>query len=225
MKHLPGISAVFFDAYGTLFNINSISQRLEFHFGDKAEAIHQIWRHKQLEYTWLRTLMNRYKPFYEITEEALLYACNQQKVPLSLNLLDDLMEHYFILNVYPDVKKTLQKLSENFELGILSNANQEMLDKAVTRNKLQDHIEYALSVDAVQKYKPTPEVYELIRTQSGFEPEHVAFISANTWDISGAASYGLKTIWLQRSSNTYKEVLDYDADSCIKSLNELLQKH
>jgi len=218
---LDQIKAIVFDAYGTLLDINSLDDYLAVYFGDKANAISTIWRRKQLEYTWLRTLMGRYRPFSEVTIEALDFACTQFNLSLTEDIKNDMKRRYYLLDVYPEVPEVLETLAKKYSLSILSNANLEMLEKAAQHNGIDKHLEQILSADAIKKYKPDPEVYKLTETKLAWKKDQIAFVSSNTWDVAGAKSYGLNVIWLRRANNT-QETLGFNSDLSLDKLDHLI---
>ena len=206
MKPLENIKAIVFDAYGTLLDVSSIDERLKYHFGDVSGQIAAVWRQKQLEYTWLRSLMNRYKNFYDLTGDALQFACKQFSVALAPTVLDDLMHHYYELKVYPDVAPALAKLQQKYKLAILSNANPGLLQKAVAHNKIEAHFSSIFSVDLIQKFKPDPAVYQIPVNGLDLDKASIVFLSSNTWDVAGAKSFGLKVVWVQRKPGALEEL-------------------
>ena len=215
-----------FDAYGTLFDIFSIGEQLRSIFGDKANEINQLWRKKQLEYTWLRALMGKYKPFYRVTVEALAYACDFHGEKINEEQIKSVMEVYSELKVYPDVIPSLDVLKKDFQLCILSNADPEMLESASKYNQIDRYFQQMISVDILKTYKPSPGVYQLPEKLFNVNKEEVAFISTNTWDISGASAYGLQTIWLNRF-NGNPETMGYEFNvsiSCLSKLEPLLER-
>lgn len=220
MNDLVNIKAIVFDAYGTLLNINSLDQRLTHYYGDMAEALSTIWRRKQLEYTWLRSLMDRYKPFSEVTMEALAFACTQLDLSLTDEIQKDLEKRYFSLDVYPEVPTVLEALSERYSLAILSNANYEMLEKAALHNKINHLVDHIFSADTIKTYKPSPQVYQLAEAGLPWPKAQIAFISSNTWDVSGAKSFGFQVVSLNRS-NSNQENLGYPPDQLINNLEAL----
>ena len=215
------IKVIVFDAYGTLFNVRAIEEGLSIHFGNKAEAISSIWRQKQLEYTWLRTLMGEYKPFSQVTREALHFACLYNNLDLDENVEKNLIDRYFQLSAFNDVPDLLSNLSQKFRLAILSNANLEMLIEAVKFNGLDNYLEAVLSADSVKKFKPRPEVYEIATHHFGLEKKEIAFVSGNTWDVSGASAYGLFAIHLNRTKKPM-DTMGFNPDKEIDNLSLLI---
>jgi len=218
---LDNIKALVFDAYGTLLDVKSLDERLTHHFGEQASQINSIWRQKQLQYTWLRSLMDRYKPFSQITREALEFACRDTEVELTEEIMADLMDHYFVLNSFPEVPELLKKLSKSHACAILSNADMPMLQKACDHNGISQFLNAILTVDSVQINKPAPQVYQLATQHFQCEKGEIAFISSNTWDVAGAKSFGLKSIWLNRSNGTM-ETMGFKPDWIIGGLSDLL---
>lgn len=223
MEKLKNVKAIVFDAYGTLFNISSIDKRLEYHFDRSADLVATVWRRKQLEYTWLRSLMGRYIDFYALTEDALRFACKQHQVALQPAIVNDLMDHYYRLTVFPDVGPALQQLQEKYKLAILSNANANLLDQAVAYNKMNDRFSAIFSVDVIQQYKPLPAVYQLPVDGLGLPKEEIVFLSSNTWDVAGAKSFGLNVLWVQRKEGVIEE-LGVKPDGVVQDLREVLPK-
>ncbi|RMG27194.1 MAG: haloacid dehalogenase type II [Bacteroidetes bacterium] len=212
--------AYVFDAYGTLFDVFSLEQSLMHHFGPKAAAINALWRQKQLAYTWLRTLMGQYRPFSEVTLHALQYACEAQAAKLAPAIRQELMQQYMQLQAFEEVPEVLGRLSAHFKLAILSNADRNMLDGAARHNGLLPYLSEILSADDIGLYKPRPEVYQMVSRGLRLELEEVVFVSANAWDVAGAAACGLRTIWLRRADNP-QEKLGFKAWHVLDSLNEL----
>ena len=221
MMSLPtSIKAIVFDAYGTLLDVQSLTEKLTHYFPQKAEEVNAIWRRKQLEYTWLRSLMEQYKPFSEVTAEALEFACQAVKVELPEEVKSDLVQGYFSLKAFPDIKASLGKLSSHHQLAILSNANPAMLEAATTQNQLSDYLSAILSADSVQTFKPHPSVYRLAEQAFNLDRSEIAFVSSNTWDVSGAKSFGFFSVWLQRGHSPM-EALGFEADIRIKKIGDL----
>jgi len=217
------IRAIVFDAYGTLLDLSSIDRRMQAHFGDQALAIARTWRQKQLEYTWLRDLMTRYQPFSQITREALRYASRHHDAMATDEILDDLMQHYYKLEVFPEVPRVMEELSRHYELAILSNADGDLLRQAVMHNRLDPYLKGIFSIDAIRRYKPAPQVYQLPQAGLGLEKSSLLFVSSNTWDTAGAKSYGLQVAWLRRQAGQ-EEALGFPADLQVSDLEDLRQR-
>ncbi len=213
------INSFVFDAYGTLFNVNSLDVRLTHYFGDQAEAISATWRRKQLEYTWLRALMQRYVPFSQVTREALTYACQLANVKLTDKICTDLLQRYGILKAYPEVTDTLQRLSQTHRLAVLSNADPAFLERAVQYNQLGSYLEAVLSTDTLQTFKTVPPVYQLAVDALQIPPKQIAFVTSNPWDAAGAKSFGFTTVWINRG--TIPEQLGFAADTEISHIQDL----
>ena len=187
-----------FDAYGTLFDVHSAASRYQVRLGEQAQAVSAMWRTKQLEYTWLRSLMQRYVDFWKVTQNALDYALDSQGIDDN-SLRKDLLSAYHELSCYPEVPETLSKIKQ-MELGtaILSNGSPEMLKAGVDNSNLGKVIDSIISVDTIEIFKPSPIVYKLATDQLGCNPEEILFFSSNAWDVSGAATFGFQTIWVNR---------------------------
>lgn len=190
--------ACVFDAYGTLFDVHSAVERHAERLGSDAAAISQTWRTKQLEYTWLRTLMGRYASFAQLTADALDYALDTYGVD-DAGLRDDLLEAYERLDAYPEVAAVLARLrAAGIATAILSNGDTQMLDRAVEAAGIGAGLDAVISVDSIRIYKPDPRVYGLACTRLGLAPDEISFQSANAWDAVGAASYGFRVVWCNR---------------------------
>ena len=192
------IDACVFDAYGTLFDVHSAVGRLRSDIGPKADQLSEIWRTKQLEYTWLRSLMGEYKDFWQLTADALDYALAQTGVsPASVR--DRLMDAYLKLDAYPEVPAMLGRLkSAGMKLAILSNGEPNMLEAAVNGAGLSGLLDNVLSVDGLGIYKPHPSVYQLAVDRLDVDAEAVAFQSSNAWDVHGASVFGFRPVWINR---------------------------
>jgi 2-haloacid dehalogenase len=217
------IKAIIFDAYGTLLDIRTVDELLRQLFGEKAGRIASLWRQKQLEYTWLRTLMNRYVPFKKVTQDALVYACRVAEVNLHPSQAEALMQAYDRLLVYEEVKKALHRLKADYRLAVLSNANPEMLNNALGHNQITNLLEAIISVDETKYFKPRPEVYQLAEEKLGLPRQEMLFISSNTWDVAGAKSFGLQVAWANRFDG-YVEELGFEPDLVIQDLVRLCEK-
>jgi len=192
------IKACIFDAYGTLFNVHAPSMKLAEKIGDQAGSVSNIWRLKQLEYSWLRSLMGKYKPFWEITQDALDYTLEYHGIDNS-DLRQELLDMYFSLDAYDDASTSLQRLkAAGMYTAILSNGSPDMLDAAVSSSGLSPLLDDVLSADSVQVFKTDFRVYDLVNDRFGVEPEEVCFVSSNGWDAGGGAEYGFQVAWINR---------------------------
>lgn len=207
--------AYVFDAYGTLYDVHSVMRRCESFFPGKGGALSQLWRAKQLEYTWQRSLMQRYAPFSTVTREALAYACEALGLELTAERMEALMGEYLMLAPYPEVHDTLEKIA--VPKAILSNGSPDMLEPLVQHSALR--LDAVLSVDPLQVYKPDPRVYELAVRKLG--TRNIAFVSANCWDALGARSFGFQVYWINRAGAPVDR-LGFQPDRMVKSLNEIL---
>ncbi len=195
---LTGIAACVFDAYGTLLDVRSATERLRGELGDKADAVALQWRTRQLEYSWLLSLMQRYADFWQVTGDALDFALEAAGIE-NPELRDRLIDQYRHLDAYPDVGAALSALRDaGFKTAILSNGSPDMLASGVSSAGLDDVLDAVLSVDEVGIYKPHPSVYQLACNRFGVAPEQVCFVSSNGWDVAGAASFGFQVVWLNR---------------------------
>jgi len=214
------ISAIVFDAYGTLLNPSSIGERLSELLSEKSAPVLHTWRQKQLEYTWLRTCMGRYKDFYALTEDALHYALSAHDSLLTASGIRQLMSAYYELAAYEDVHPALASLSGQYELAVLSNANPSLLERGVHHSGIEGHFQVLISADEVGLFKPRPEVYALATQHLSCAKEAILFVSSNTWDIAGAASAGLSTAWVNRGGKV-PEQLGYNASYILQTLTAL----
>jgi 2-haloacid dehalogenase len=210
-------SAFVFDAYGTLFDVHSVQRRCESYWPGKGLQLSQLWRAKQLEYTWQRSLMRRYEPFSRVTREALAYACVALGLALDAQRADTLMAEYLRLALFPDVRDALSKL-EGRKLAILTNGSPDMIDPLVAQSGLT--FDAVLSVDALCVYKPAPEVYQLAVDRLGVAPAQVGFVSSNCWDALGAKAFGFNVNWINRSGAPVDR-LGFKPDRILKGLFEL----
>lgn len=192
------VKAVVFDAYGTLYDIQSVAAMTEQAFPGYGEAVTQIWRIKQLEYTWLRSLMGRYESFWTVTRDSLEYTLSCLGLEDDARFLDRIMEKYLRLDPYPDAKQTLASL-KGYRLAILSNGNQKMLDDLVRNTGLDAALEAVISIESRKTFKPSPAAYELIEERMGVPPANVLFVSSNGFDVAGARNFGLKVAWIRRA--------------------------
>ena len=217
---MKNIKAIIFDAYGTLFDVNSAAEKCKSKIGDKWENFANYWRKTQLEYTWLRSLMDRHKDFWQITEDSLDKSMKTFKIDIEMK--NELLNLYKVLSPYPEVKETLEKLKEKkYKLAILSNGTPNLLNELVKSNGLQDLFNDIFSVEEVKIYKPSSKVYEMPIKKYNIKYEEVAFLSANTWDVSGGGNYGFTSVWVNRNNNIFDN-LDYKPKNQITGLNQLL---
>jgi 2-haloacid dehalogenase len=199
---LERVRACVFDAYGTLLDVNSAVARNSAAIGENADSLSALWRQRQLEYTWTRSLMKQYADFWVVTEDALEYALNTFGLSGRTGLKDSLMNSYLEVTAYPDVAETLRTLrSLGLTTAILSNGTPKMLQQALLANNLMSDIDLCLSVDELKIYKPDPGVYQFVCTQLGVPAQQICFISSNAWDLAGAASFGLKAVWINRKNH------------------------
>lgn len=208
--------AFVFDAYGTLYDVHSVAARCESYWPGKGASVSQLWRAKQLEYTWQRSLMRRYEPFSGVTRAALSYACEALRLELEKAQVDALMDEYTRLALYPEARAALSRLKG--KKAILSNGSPDMLLPLVEKSAL--HFDAVMSVDEVRVFKPAPQVYELAVRR--LKTESVAFISANCWDALGAKSYGFTVYWINRARAPVDR-LGFKPDAVLTSLDEVLQ--
>ena len=193
------IQAVVFDAYGTLYDIQSVAAVTEEAFPGYGGIITQIWRIKQLEYTWLRSLMRRYEDFSVITRESLAYSIRVLGLTHDAAMFERIMDKYLHLDLYPDAIPTLGKLKER-RLAILSNGSSGMLDTLVRNTGLDRVLDATISIDSRRIFKPAPDAYALIEERLGVRPAEVLFVSSNPWDACGAKAVGLNVAWIERVS-------------------------
>ena len=217
---MKNIKAIIFDAYGTLFDVNSAAEKCKNKIGDKWEPFANYWRTIQLEYTWLRSLMKRHKDFWKITEDSLDKSMQVFKIDSSMK--NELLDLYKVLSTFPEVNETLNKLKErNYKLSILSNGTPSLLNELVRSNNLENIFDDIFSIEEVKTYKPDPNVYNIPIKKYQFEKNDFAYLSANTWDVSAAGNYGFNAVWVNRNNNVFDN-LDYLAKYQIKNLGELL---
>ena len=212
--------AVVFDAYGTLFDVNSAAKRCKDKIGAKWETFANFWRTTQLEYTWLRSLMKRHKNFWDITEDSL--DKSMKVFNINKNMKNELLSLYKILSPYPEVKGVLEDLKKkNFKLAILSNGTLDLLNELVESNKLNNLFDDLFSIEEVKIYKPDPRVYELPIKKYKIKSDEITFLSANTWDVSGGGNFGYNSIWVNRHNSVF-DILDFQPKNEISNLTQLL---
>ena len=217
---MKNVKAIIFDAYGTLFDVNSAAEKCKDKIGNKWENFANYWRTTQLEYTWLRSLMKRHKNFWQITEDSLDKSMNAFNINKSMR--NELLDLYKTLNTFPEVKDVLNKLKEkNYKLAILSNGTPALLNELVKGNNIENIFDDIFSIEDVGIYKPDSRVYDIPTKKYQIQKNEIAFLSANTWDVSGGGNYGYKAIWVNRNNNIFDN-LDYKAKNEVKNLNHLL---
>ncbi len=214
--------AVVFDAYGTLFDVNSAAEKCKDKIGAKWEAFANFWRTTQLEYTWLRSLMKRHKNFWEITEDSL--DKSMRVFSINKSMKNELLNLYKILSPYPEVRGVLEDLKKkNFKLAILSNGTPALLNELVANNKLDNLFDDLFSIEEVKVYKPDSRVYGIPTKRYNIKADEITFLSANTWDVSGGGNFGYNSIWVNRNKSEF-DILDYQPKKEINNLTLLLDK-
>ncbi len=216
---MKNIKAIIFDAYGTLFDVNSAAEKCKDKIGDKWEGFANFWRTTQLEYTWLRSLMKRHKDFWQVTEDSLDKSMKVFNIDPTMK--NELLNLYKVLSPFEEVPKTLKTLKEkNFKLAILSNGTPSLLNELVKSNNLDYLFDDIFSIEEVGIYKPNSKVYDIPVKKYHMKKNEIAFLSANTWDVSGGGNYGYSAIWVNRNKNIFDN-LDYKPNFEIKDLSEL----
>jgi len=217
---MKNVKAIIFDAYGTLFDVNSAAEKCKDKIGDKWEGFANFWRTTQLEYTWLRSLMKKHKNFWQITKDSLDKSMNAFNIDKSMR--NELLDLYKTLNTFPEVKDVLNKLKEkNYKLAILSNGTPALLNELVKSSNIENIFDDVFSIEEVEIYKPHSRVYDIPVKKYKIQKNEVVFLSANTWDVSGGGNYGYNAIWVNRNNNIFDN-LDYKAKNEVKNLNHLL---
>jgi 2-haloacid dehalogenase len=211
------LKALVFDAYGTLFDVHSVVQRSEAFWPGRGATLSQLWRAKQLEYTWQRSLMRRYVPFSQVTREALEYACAALGLALDAGRTQALMQEYLRLATYPEVPAALAALRAR--KAILSNGSPDMLEPLVAQSGLA--LDAVLSVDEAKVFKPAPEVYQLAVDRLGVAKDEIGFVSSNCWDALGAKSFGLRVFWINRQGAPV-DALGFRPDRIVQGAHEVL---
>jgi len=217
---VKNIKAIVFDAYGTLFDVNSAAEKCKDKIGDKWKGFASYWRTTQLEYTWLRSLMKRHEDFWQITEDSLDKSMKAFKIDSSMK--NELLNLYKVLSTYPEVKKVLKSLKvKRYKLAILSNGTPALLNGLIKSNNLDNVFDDLFSIEEVGIYKPDEKVYDMPIKKYQVKNEEIAFLSANTWDVSGGGNYGYNAIWVNRNNNTFDN-LDYKPKNEVNNLTQLL---
>ncbi|MDY7574710.1 haloacid dehalogenase type II [Actimicrobium sp. CCI2.3] len=201
------IKAIVFDAYGTLFNVYAIASEAERIFPHHGEALAAMWRDKQIEYTRLRSMCSMYKPFWEVTQDALVFCCKKMNLDLDVNAQKSLMGQYANLPLFPENLEVLEQLQQQgYKLAVLSNANTEMLEGIVKSAGMETLLPHLLSADSVQKFKTAPEVYQLGTDLFGLPARDILFVSGNCWDVCGATWFGYASFWVNRTGSPLEEL-------------------
>ena len=217
---MKNIKAIIFDAYGTLFDVNSAAEKCKDKIGDRWEGFANYWRTTQLEYTWLRSLMKRHKDFWLVTEDSLDKSMKTYEIDSSMK--NELLNLYKILSPFKEVPEVLKSLKDkNLKLAILSNGTPSLLNQLVESNNLDNLFDDLFSIEEVGIYKPDSKVYDIPIKKYNIKKNEVAFLSANTWDVSGGGNYGYNSIWVNRNNNTFDN-LDYLPKYRIEDLSKLL---
>ena len=212
-------AALVFDAYGTLFDVHSVAQRCESFWPGEGAKLSQLWRAKQLEWTWQRSLMCRYVPFSQVTRDALAYACAALGLPLDEPRTETLMQEYRSLALYSDVRAALDALrAGGYRLAILTNGSPDMIEPLVEQSGLA--FDAVLSVDAQKIFKPAPQVYAFAAQQLGADAGSIGFVSSNCWDALGAKAFGFRVWWINRAGAPLDR-LDFRPDGMLRGLGDL----
>ncbi len=218
---MKNIKAIIFDAYGTLFDVNSAAEKCKDKIGKKWEGFANYWRTTQLEYTWLRSLMKNHKDFWQVTEDSLDKSIKAFKIDPAMK--NELLNLYKVLSPFKEVPEVLKFLKlKKYKLAILSNGTPLLLNELVKNNNLENIFDDIFSIEEVGIYKPSSKVYEMPVQKYCLEKKEIAFLSANTWDVSGGGNYGYNAIWVNRDKNIFDN-LDYKPTSEIKDLSELIE--
>ena len=218
---MKNIKAIIFDAYGTLFDVNSAAEKCKDKIGDKWKEFANFWRTTQLEYTWLRSLMKRHEDFWKITEDSL--DKSMKVFDINIKMKEDLLNLYKVLSPYPEVKNVLEKLkNKGLKLAILSNGTPDLLSELVKSNKLNNLFDDLFSIEDVGIYKPDSKVYDMPVKKYKINSSEITFLSANTWDVSGGGNYGYNAVWVNRNKDTFDN-LGYSPKHKINDLKGLIE--
>jgi 2-haloacid dehalogenase len=221
-ERIERIEAIAFDAYGTLFDVFSVTALCEELFPGNGDALAQLWRSKQLQYSLLRSLMGRHKDFWLVTEDALVYAAKSLDVDLTPARRNRLMEAYLTLDAFPDVRPGLEALKNSgLRLAILSNGEPRMLEAAARSAGIDTVLDTIISVEEIKIFKVSPRVYQLGMDRLQVNRSTMGFVSSNSWDINGASSAGLTTFWIQRTAGEPPEELGFAADRVVGAIGDL----
>ncbi len=213
------IKAWVFDAYGTLFDVHSVIAAAEAMFPGTGRSLSQLWRQKQLEYTWLRSLMGRYADFSEVTRSALAYACEAMDLAITPGQSHELMSTYNHLALFPDARDALIALASS-RLAILSNGAPAMLGPLIQHAGLEQTFAAVMSVDELKIFKPDPRVYALATRRLGLQADEIGFVSSNYWDAAGASNFGFTVFWINRN-NVTADLVGVRPDFVVRKLTEV----
>ena len=217
---MKNIKAIIFDAYGTLFDVNSAAEKCKDKIGDKWDIFSNYWRTTQLEYTWLRTLMNRHVDFWKVTEDSL--EKSMAVFDINPSMRSELLDLYKVLSTFPEVKEVLNKLKEKkYKLAILSNGTPALLNELVKSNNLDNIFNDIFSIEEVKVYKPHSNVYNIPVNKYKIQKNEVAYLSANTWDVSAGGNYGFNPVWVNRNNSIFDK-LDYVPKYQIENLSKMI---
>jgi len=216
------IKAILFDAYGTLYDVYSVMKKCNELYPGKGKQISQIWRQKQLDYVWIRSLMDTYADFWSITKEALCYSLEELELQYNEEIVEEILNEYLNLSLYPEVIEALNTFCPR-KLVILSNGTLQMLNELAKNTSLDEHLDGIISVDDFKVYKPKPDAYRLAAKRLGFDKEEILFISSNGWDVAGSKSFGFTVGWLNRFGKPVDR-LGIKPDFIASNLKELAQK-
>jgi len=218
---MKNIKAIIFDAYGTLFDVNSAAEKCKNKIGNKWESFANYWRTTQLEYTWLRSLMGRHKDFWQVTEDSLEKSMKVFEIDFIMK--SELLNLYKKLSTFIEVPNVLSSLKKkSFKLAILSNGTPQLLNELVDSNNLENIFDDIFSIEEVGIFKPSSKVYDIPVKKYKIKKKEIAFLSANTWDVSGGGNYGYTSIWVNRNKNVFDN-LDCKPNKVINNLNQLLE--
>ena len=218
---MKNIKAIIFDAYGTLFDVNSAAEKCKDKIGDKWEGFANYWRTTQLEYTWLRSLMKRHKDFWQVTEDSLDKSMKTYEIDSSMR--NELLNLYKILSPFKEVPEVLKSLKDkNLKLAVLSNGTPSLLNELVKSNNLENIFDDIFSIEEVGVYKPDSKVYDIPIKKYQIQKKEVVFLSSNTWDVSGGGVFGYNSVWVNRFNKVFDK-LSYKPQYVINNLNQLLE--
>src|SRR5690625_2781222 len=214
------IKALVFDVYGTLFDVHSVERKCDAIYKGYGAEISQVWRRKQLEYSFLRQIMGQYESFKQVTLDALKFALEKLELSYDDVQLKSILAEYEKLDPYTEVENVLSEVDDKQRV-IFSNGSRDMLEPLVEQSRIAEYVDNVISVDDIKQYKPSPAAYMQVLNTLGIDREEILFMSSNGWDISGAKSFGFKTVWINRSGAPV-EVLNLKPDYILQDLNGIL---